>query len=54
MPRIARAAMARCTQEAKFEVVQRHYIQVYPAIFFVMLYQIYPSLTYVKDTVKKC
>ena len=31
--RIARIAMAGCIREAKFEVVQRHYIQIYPAIF---------------------
>ena len=31
--RIERIAMARCTREAKFEVVQRHYIQIYPANF---------------------
>ena len=29
--RIARIAMAQCTRGAKFEVVQRHYIQIYPA-----------------------
>ena len=33
LQRIARIAMARCTREAKFEVVQRHYIQIYPANF---------------------
>ena len=40
--RTARIAMARCTREAKFEVVQRHYIETYQANFFVMLYNIYP------------
>ena len=39
--RIARIAMARCSREAMFEVVQRHYIKIYKA-------------TYVKITVKKC
>ena len=29
--RIARIAMVGCTREAKFEEVQRHYIQIYPA-----------------------
>ena len=29
--RIARIAMARCTREAKFETVQRHYIKIYQA-----------------------
>ena len=45
--------MARCTREAKFEVVQRQYIEKYQAIFF-MLCKIYPRLTYVKIKVKKC
>ena len=40
--------MARWTPEAKFEVVQRQYIETYQANFFVMLYKIYPRLTYVK------
>ena len=31
--RIARIAMARCTGEAKFEVVQRHYIKIYQSNF---------------------
>ena len=31
--RIARIAMVGCTREQKFEEVQRHYIQIYPAIF---------------------
>ena len=46
--------MARCTREAKFEVVQRQYIEKYQANFFVMLYKIYPRLTYVKIKVTKC
>ena len=51
LQRIGRIAMARCTREAKFEAVQRHYIKIYQSNFF-MLYKIYPRLTYVK--VKKC
>ena len=31
--RIARIAMVGCTREAKFEEVQRHYIQIYAANF---------------------
>jgi len=46
--------MARCTREAKFEAVQRHYIETYQANFFVRLYKIYARLTYVKIKVKKC
>ena len=37
--RIARTARARCTREAKFEVVQRHYIQIYPANFLLYVTQ---------------
>ena len=33
LPRIARIAMARCTQEVKFEAVQRHYIKIYQSNF---------------------
>ena len=29
LQRIARIAMTRCTREAKFEEVQRHYINIY-------------------------
>ena len=47
--RIARIAMARCTGETKFEAVQRHYIKIYQSNFFVMLYKVYPPLTYVKN-----
>ena len=54
LQRIARIAMARCTREAKFEEVQRHYINIYQSNFFVMLCKIYPPLTYVKIEVKKC
>ena len=46
--RIARIAMVGCTREAKFEEVQRHYIRIYSANFFVMLHKIYLPLTYVK------
>ena len=52
--RIARIAMARCTREAKFEAVQRHYIKIYQSLFFVMLYKISAPLIYVKIEVKKC
>ena len=31
--RIERIAIARCTREAKFEGVQRQYIQIYPTNF---------------------
>ena len=31
--RIERIAMARCTREAKFEAVQRHYIKIYQSSF---------------------
>ena len=31
--RIARIAMARCTREAKFEGVQRHYLKIYQPNF---------------------
>ena len=51
---IARMAMVRCTRETKFEAVQRHYIKIYQSNFFVILYKIYPPLTYVKSEVKKC
>ena len=46
--RIARIATARCTRsEAKFEeLVQRHYTQIYPANFFVMLCKVYPPFVY--------
>ena len=32
--RIARIAMARCTREAWFEAVQRHYIKIYQSNFW--------------------
>ena len=34
LQRIARIAMARCTQEAQSEEVQRHYINIYQSNFF--------------------
>ena len=33
LQRIARIAMARCTREAKFVEVQRHYTNIYQSIF---------------------
>ena len=33
LQRIARIAMASCTREAKFEEVQRHYINIYQSNF---------------------
>ena len=54
LQRIVRIAMALCTRGPKFEEVQRHYINIYQSKFFVMLYKIYPPLTYVKIEVKKC
>ena len=33
LQRIARIAMARCTREANFEEVQRHYINIYQSYF---------------------
>ena len=49
--RIARIAMAHCSREAIFKVVQRYYIKIYQAN---LLCKIYPPLTYVNITVKKC
>ena len=40
--RIARIAMARCTREAKFEVVQHHHIQIYPANFLLCYIKFIP------------
>ena len=34
LQRIARIAMALCTWEAKFEEVQRHYINIYINLIF--------------------
>ena len=44
----------RRSREAMFEVVQRHYIKIYQANFFLMLCKIYSPLTNVKITDKKC
>ena len=51
--RIARIAVVLCTREAKFEAAQRHYIKIYQSNFL-LLYKMYPPLTYVKIEVKKC
>ena len=40
--RIARIAMARSTQEAKFEAVQRHYIKIYQANFLLCYIKFIP------------
>ena len=40
--RIARIAMVRCTRETKFEVVQRHYIQMYRANFLLCFIKKFP------------
>ena len=50
--RIARIAMARCTREAKFEAIQRHYIKIYQSNFLLCYIKNYPPLTYVKIEVK--
>ena len=39
--RIARIAMARCSREV-FEVVQRHYIKIYQASFFLCYVKFIP------------
>ena len=40
--RIARIAMARCTREAKFEAVQRHYINIYQSNFLLCYVKFIP------------
>ena len=40
--RIARIAMARCTREAKFEAVQRHYINIYQSNFLLCYIKFIP------------
>ena len=40
--RIARIAMARCTREAKFEAVQRHYIKIYQPNFLLCYIKFIP------------
>ena len=42
--RIARIAMAGCTRGAKFEEVQRHYIQIYPDNFLLCYTKFIPLL----------
>ena len=39
---IARIAMARCTREAKFEEVQRHYINIYQSNFLLRYIKFIP------------
>ena len=46
--RIARVAMAHCSRETMFEVVQRHYIKTYQANFLLCYVKFIPPLTYVK------
>ena len=40
--RIGRIAMARCTREAKFEEVQRHYINIYQSNIFLCYIKFIP------------
>ena len=40
--RIARIAMAHCSREAMFEVVQRHYIKIYQASFLLFYVKFIP------------
>ena len=40
--RIVRIAMARCTREAKFEAVQRHYINIYQSNFLLCYIKFIP------------
>ena len=40
--RIARIVMARCSREAMFEVVQRHYIKIYQASFLLSYVKFIP------------
>ena len=40
--RIARIAMARCTREAKFEAVERHYIKIYQSNFLLCYIKFIP------------
>ena len=51
--RIARVAMAHCSREAIFEVVQRHYIKIYQANFLLCYVNLCP-FNICKITVKKC
>ena len=40
--RIARITIARCTREAKFEAVQRHYIKIYQSNFLLCYIKFIP------------
>ena len=40
--RIARISVARCTREAKFEAVQRHYIKIYQSNFLLCYVKFVP------------
>ena len=40
--RITRIAMARCTREAKFEAVERHYIKIYQSNFLLCYIKFIP------------
>ena len=42
LQRIARIPMARCTREAKFEEVQRHYINIYQSNFLLCCIKFIP------------
>ena len=42
LQRIARIAMARCAREAKFEEVQRHYINIYQSNFLLCYIKFIP------------
>ena len=42
LQRIARIAMSRCKREAKFEEVQRHYINIYQSIFLLSYIKFIP------------
>ena len=40
--RIARIVMARCTREAKFKAVQRHYLEIYQSNFLLSYLKFIP------------
>ena len=42
LQRIGRIAMTRCTREAKFEEVQRHYINIYQSNIFLCYIKFIP------------
>ena len=52
--RMARIAMVRCTREAEFEGVKRHYIKIYQSNFLLCYVKFTPPFIYVKIEVKKC